>query len=1292
MPSLKIDIIVDDKGRPVINNVTNSMKELAGATKQADAALKAHTGATNSHESSMAGLTRSVLRLYAAYYVVSTGIQGFASLLMQGVNAIDTYNLSIAKMAAMMTGMMVAEPGKNLAQQYQEARAYAEQLNVMIEQVDKNTLLTASDLRSITEEMMKQGVVVDTNSRKQVEAFTSLANALAVISVGYPNKEIQLRQEVRALLQGELRDTNQLAKMLDAQLNGELKEQLALWETSEEKIIGIGDLLRGFAAAQGDINASWEAAKTTLETIYEQVLRAGFQTAFKDINRSVKELSEWAVKHKDEIGALVNDGYVAIRDVIKDVVGIAAPWKEELKGVLLIVKEISEGTATAIKMMKLGSEGAKEGLQRGYTGPNSMFYVGNYVLDKLMLEEQQRHYDQVLKMAIPGKANADTVAKPNLKNTTDTGKGGKGKSGADSYASTLRQITDETKAWQDKIEELNPALEKEDSAILKLQNDADTLIKKLQDQGAKGKVDVSGQIAKVKEGLSQGISYISEKEMAKLYEDYQKMVSDEVEYGLNENERAANQIIHKEEEKLLKLAELWAKDAITDQEYYDLEAKIIDNANAAMLDKETEYNSKIANIRYDNIKDIQGYEEEAYEIRLDQIDKEAAKRRKDGADEVSTALWVKNQKMIAWAELARSSNSVTAGMKAAWYDLSQKQLTWGQAAYNVTIDLYEQMGDAWGDSIYDVITGDLDSLSDLWEDTWKSMLKTMTRYLGKMVFEAAAKDIVLLFKSEWTEGGSSVLGIVDSVLGFAGSLFGGSANSFDTSSDWTDGLGFAGGGWVPGYASGGNSPANDTVRAMLSPGEFVVDRETIAGMGRGGDTMLAHINAREAALLKALGGAGSINPRTGLPEFYSYGMSSTTGNMWFQADDGTMYYYDPEKTSGYGDGDYLYSIADNGARTYASQDGNTSLYSDFQKASKAQSASIHFQSGLSKITYDVARNWFAGTYASNPAAVAAYLDSGGMWQGYNADGNYQVILATNMEPETDKWSYTWGKGATSPSIGYYEGAETSGMEYAPYFIALGTLLTGGMLAPLALSSIAAGAAVGAGLGASSSALNQQVATGQVNIGQVGVAALTGGATGALASWLSGASLTGGGTTATAAHEAAQAEGVGAMIAEAMEQYPSTWAGSIYESNWGALLDTGLGAAKNAILKMGVKYAINSLLGGGSEGDAGGYMKITYMGADDGGLLASLAGQMQGLNGEFAFSASDGLDYVPYDNFLIKAHKGEAVLTAKENEKRGNEKIVIHNHLYVDGKEIKAVVEKVVINRNSRGLTTERVYS
>jgi hypothetical protein len=43
--------------------------------------------------------------------------------------------------------------------------------------------------------------------------------------------------------------------------------------------------------------------------------------------------------------------------------------------------------------------------------------------------------------------------------------------------------------------------------------------------------------------------------------------------------------------------------------------------------------------------------------------------------------------------------------------------------------------------------------------------------------------------------------------------------------------------------------------------------ERVQDAGRGGDTMLAHITPEEAGILKLLGGSGTINPKTGQPEF-----------------------------------------------------------------------------------------------------------------------------------------------------------------------------------------------------------------------------------------------------------------------------------------------------------------------------------------------------------------------------------------------------------------------------------------
>jgi len=58
-----------------------------------------------------------------------------------------------------------------------------------------------------------------------------------------------------------------------------------------------------------------------------------------------------------------------------------------------------------------------------------------------------------------------------------------------------------------------------------------------------------------------------------------------------------------------------------------------------------------------------------------------------------------------------------------------------------------------------------------------------------------------------------------------------------------------------GFAAGGLATLRPIAAAM-------------ADQGRYGDTMLAHISPREARVLRQMGGSGSINPNTGLPEFF----------------------------------------------------------------------------------------------------------------------------------------------------------------------------------------------------------------------------------------------------------------------------------------------------------------------------------------------------------------------------------------------------------------------------------------
>ena len=77
---------------------------------------------------------------------------------------------------------------------------------------------------------------------------------------------------------------------------------------------------------------------------------------------------------------------------------------------------------------------------------------------------------------------------------------------------------------------------------------------------------------------------------------------------------------------------------------------------------------------------------------------------------------------------------------------------------------------------------------------------------------------------------------------------------------------------LPGITVGG--PATSGIRPLNYYAEGgVADiarkgyAEELRQQGRNGDTILAHINPTEAKMLEAMGGSGTINPRTGLPEY-----------------------------------------------------------------------------------------------------------------------------------------------------------------------------------------------------------------------------------------------------------------------------------------------------------------------------------------------------------------------------------------------------------------------------------------
>jgi len=229
-------------------------------------------------ENALTGLKKTAVAALAGWGTFHAARSFWRTML----SSIEQYQMAVVQTAAMMTGMMEQRPGEGLAKQYAEATRYAEVLVSKLEEIDAKTLLTADDLQLISREMMKQGQILDVNNQKQIQGFTNIANAVATISAGAPNKQIQLMQETRALLQGQVNVHSQLAMMLNAQV-GDLKKQVALHKEQGDLIEWLGEKLRGFEAAGKDLEGTWEAIGSTMQTIYRRTIRGGLTEAFRDI-------------------------------------------------------------------------------------------------------------------------------------------------------------------------------------------------------------------------------------------------------------------------------------------------------------------------------------------------------------------------------------------------------------------------------------------------------------------------------------------------------------------------------------------------------------------------------------------------------------------------------------------------------------------------------------------------------------------------------------------------------------------------------------------------------------------------------------------------------------------------------------------------------------------------------------------------------------------------------------------------------------------------------------------------
>jgi len=280
--------------------------------------------------------TAAIATIYGTISLIKKGFQ-------EGVKAVEEFQTAIVQIAAGLTQIGIIGGKTNLAETYKQSKEYAQALVLKMQEIDPLTMANSKGLMSMLQVMTNQGVVLDINKKKQVEAFTDISNAIATMTAGQ-DQQMQMYQETRALLSGQVNMHAQVSKNLDLQIKqqgiykGGLKEVVQLGRENNDLLERLAPYFAGLREASMDIAQLWTSVKTSFETAMNVVLRAGFTSVVKDMVEIVGALNKYLKENSEIIGK-----------------NIAEAWKNVMV-VIQVVRDNADGLITTIKVL---AEGAK---------------------------------------------------------------------------------------------------------------------------------------------------------------------------------------------------------------------------------------------------------------------------------------------------------------------------------------------------------------------------------------------------------------------------------------------------------------------------------------------------------------------------------------------------------------------------------------------------------------------------------------------------------------------------------------------------------------------------------------------------------------------------------------------------------------------------------------------------------------------------------------------------------------------------------------------------------------------
>lgn len=294
----------------------------------------------------------------AAIGAVYGALRGVGNEFVSGLKAVEDYKVSVATMAGFITTFAdKAQQGGNIGKIYSMAKVEAKELINVLEILDAKTIASGKDLRTIAEGFIKQGVSINIQNKETQQGLINIATAAKLLTAGQ-NQEIQLRQEIRALAQGQVKDSNLLVKAIEPMVPN-IKEQILKWKEMGVLIPELGKLFEGLGLASKDMEISWATIGSTLETTKDRILREGMLPVYNDLLSIAMKLRDVFLDSNGQLTeqAKILQGQIAtawetIKNAVSVVWSIIEPFSPLFLSLGLLTGKIASGWGQILAIME----------------------------------------------------------------------------------------------------------------------------------------------------------------------------------------------------------------------------------------------------------------------------------------------------------------------------------------------------------------------------------------------------------------------------------------------------------------------------------------------------------------------------------------------------------------------------------------------------------------------------------------------------------------------------------------------------------------------------------------------------------------------------------------------------------------------------------------------------------------------------------------------------------------------------------------------------------------------------